>query len=134
LAGAFLNEGGLFGHCNDRKLMKMTKWIVVCLLALALAPVGCSKKESEQSGQPQAVTIDVPKLKAAFASAAPELQALSAQAIRDVEFGRSYSSGLAVLDKLANAPGLTEDQKKVVDEVTAQVKKIMAPPGAPPAQ
>jgi hypothetical protein len=114
--------------------MKMTKWIVVCLLALALAPVGCGKKEAPQAGQSQTVTIDVPKLKAAFASAAPELQALSAQVIRNVEFGRSYSAGLADLDKLANAAGLTEDQKKVVEEVTAQVKKIMAPAGAPAAQ
>ena len=112
----------------------MTKWIMVCLLALALAPVGCSKKDSQQSVVPQIVTIDVPKLRAAFATAAPELQTLSAQAIRDVEFGRSYSAGLTALDKLANAPGLTEDQKKAVDEVTAQVKKIMAAPGATPAQ
>ena len=114
--------------------MNMTKWIMVCLLAVALAPVGCGKKDTGATTQPQAVTIDVPKLRAAFASAAPELQALSAQVIRNVEFGRSYSAGLADLDKLANAPGLTEDQKKVVDEVTAQVKKIMAPPTAPPAQ
>jgi hypothetical protein len=95
---------------------------MVCLLALALAPVGCSKKDATQAGQPQTVTIDVPKLQAAFATASPELQALSAQVIRNVEFGRSYAAGLADLDKLANAPGVTEDQKKVVDEVTAQVK------------
>jgi hypothetical protein len=113
----------------------MTKWIMICLLALSLAPIGCGKKEAEPtSTQPQPGSVDVPKLKAAFASAAPELQAMSAQAIRDVEFGRSYSAGLAVLEKLANAPGLTEDQKKVVDEVTAQVKKMMNPAGAPAAQ
>jgi hypothetical protein len=114
--------------------MKMTKWIMVCLLAVALVPVGCSKKDSQQSIAPQTVTIDVPKLRAAFATADPALQALSAQVIRNVEFGRSYSAGLADLEKLANSPGLTEDQKKVVDEVTAQVKKIMSPPGAPAGQ
>ena len=133
-AGAFPNGAGLFGHCKDRKPMKMTKWIMICLLAVALAPVGCGKKDTVTTTQPQAVTIDVPKLRAAFASATPELQALSAKVIRNVEFGRSYSAGLADLDKLANSPGLTDDQKKVVDDVTAQVKKIMAPAGAPPAQ
>ena len=114
--------------------MKMTKWIMVCLLALTLAPVGCGKKDSQPVGQPQTVTIDVPKLKAAFDTASPELKALSDEAIKYVQFGRSYSTGLATLDKLANAPGVTEDQKKVVAEVTDQVKKMMSPAGAPAAQ
>lgn len=114
--------------------MKMTKWIMICLLAVVLAPVGCSKKDSQPSGQTQTVTIDVPKLRAAFATASPELQALSDQAIRDVQFGRNYSAGLAILDKLANAPGITEDQKKVVAEVTAQVKQTMGGGAAPAAQ
>jgi hypothetical protein len=107
---------------------------MICLLAVALAPVGCSKKDSSQSGQPQAVTIDVPKLQSAFASASPELKALSDEAIRYVQFGRSYPKGLATLDKLANAPGITEDQKKVVAEVTDQVKKMMGGGAASPAQ
>jgi len=134
-AGAFPNGGGLFGHRNDRKLMKMTKWTMVCLLAIALAPAACSKKESQPTGgQAQTVTIDVPKLRAAFAAAAPELQTLSAQAIRDVEFGRSYSAGLTILEKLAGAPGITEEQQKVVAEVMAQVKQMMGPAAAAPAQ
>jgi len=113
--------------------MNMTKWIMICLLAVALAPVGCSKKDA-QSGQPQAVTIDVPKLRNAFASASPELKGMSDEAIKYVEFGRSYSKGLGLLDQLANAPGVTEDQKKVVAEVTEQVKKMMGGSGAAPAQ
>jgi ABC-type Fe3+-citrate transport system substrate-binding protein len=114
--------------------MNMTKWIMICLLAVALAPVGCGKKDSAQSGQTQAVTIDVPKLRTAFASASPELKAISDEVIRYVEFGRSYATGLAALDKLANAPGITDDQKKVVAEVTEQVKKMMGGGAAAPAQ
>ena len=113
--------------------MNMTKWILICLLAVALAPVGCSKKDS-QAGQPQAVTIDVPKLRNAFASASPELKALSDEVIRNVEFGRSYSKGLGQLDQLANAPGVTDDQKKVVAEVAEQVKKMMGGDTAAPAR
>jgi hypothetical protein len=114
--------------------MKMTKWIMICLLAVALAPVGCGKKDTQSSGQGQAVRIDVPKLQSAFATASPELKALSDEAIKYVQYGRSYSTGLATLEKLASAPGLTEEQKKVVDEVTAQVIQMMSPVAAPPAQ
>jgi hypothetical protein len=113
----------------------MTKWIMIILLALALAPVGCGKKDTPATNQqPQPVSVDVPKLRAAFDTASPELKALSDEAIKYVQFGRSYSTGLATLEKLASAPGLTEDQKKVVDEVTGQVKKMMSPAAAPPAQ
>jgi hypothetical protein len=114
--------------------MNMTKWIMICLLAVALAPAGCGKKDAQQTGQPQSVTIDVPKLKAAFEAASPELKALSDEAIRFIQYGRSYATGLATLDKLANAPGVTDDQKKVVAEVTAQVKQMMAASAPAPSQ
>jgi hypothetical protein len=133
-AEAFPKGSGLFGYRNDRKLMNMTKWIMICLLAVALAPVGCSKKDSQTSGQPQAVTLDVPKLRAAFAAASPELKAQSDDIIRNIEFGRSYSAGLAALEKLAGAPDLTEEQKKVVADVMGQVKQMMGGGAATPAQ
>ena len=66
--------------------MKMTKWIMICLLAVALAPVGCGKKDSQSSGQRQAVRLDVPKLQAAFAAASPELKALSDEAIHNIQY------------------------------------------------
>jgi hypothetical protein len=110
------------------------KWIMICLLTVTLAPVGCSKKESQSSVKPPQVTLDVPKLQAAFANASPDLKALSDEAVRNIRHGRSYPAGLAALDKLANSPGVTDDQKKVVAEVTAQVKQLMAGSGAPPAQ
>jgi hypothetical protein len=114
--------------------MNMTKWIIICLLAIALAPIGCGKKDSQPAGQAPAGTIDVPKLQSAFATASPELKALSDEAIKYVQFGRSYPAGLESLDKLANAPGLTDDQKKVVADVTGQVKQMMGADAAPAAR
>jgi hypothetical protein len=40
------------------------------------------------------------------------------------------------LDELVNNPAVTEPQKKVVNEVIGQIKKVMgqAPPAAPAAQ
>jgi hypothetical protein len=114
--------------------MNMTKWIMICLLAVALAPVGCSKKDSQPTNVPAPVTLDVPKLRSAFEAASPELKALADEAIKNIEFGRSYANGLATLEKLANAPDLTDDQKKIVAAVTEQVKKLMGGGGAAPAQ
>ena len=113
--------------------MNITKWIMISLLAVALAPVGCSKN-AVPPPQPQAVTIDVPKLKSAFESASPELKTLSDQAVSFLQYGRSYPKGLSVLDQLANAPGVTDDQKKVVAEVADQVKKMMGGGAPAPAQ
>jgi hypothetical protein len=114
--------------------MKITKWIMICLLAVALTPFGCGKKDSQPTAvQGANVAIDVPKLQSAFATASPELKAQSDEAIKYVQFGRSYSAGFAILEKLASAPGLTEEQKKVVDEVMAQVVQRMTP-AAPSAQ
>ena len=113
--------------------MNIKTWIMVCLVAIALAPAGCGKKESQPSTKPQQITLDWPKLEAAFANASPELQALSQEASRNIKFGRSYPAGLTALDKLANSPGITDEQKKVVADVTAQVKQLMGS-GAAPAQ
>jgi len=114
--------------------MKMTKWIMICLLAVALVPAGCGKKDAPGSVMPQVVTLDVPKLRAAFEAASPELKALADSAISNIQFGRSYSAGLATLEQLAGASALTEEQKKVVTDVIGQVKQMMGGSAAPPAQ
>ncbi len=113
--------------------MKITKWIMICLLAVALAPMGCGKKQEPIVAAPT-ITIDVPKLRAAFESAGPELKAMSEDAIRNVQYGRNYNAGLATLEQLANTSGVTEDQKKIALEVADQVKRILAARPAPPAQ
>ncbi len=101
--------------------MNITKWIMICLLAVALAPVGCSKKET--SSVPPAVDIDVPKLRDAFANASPELKAQATSAIRMIASHRE-ADAVPLLEQLANAPGLTDDQKKALAEVTGQAKQM----------
>jgi hypothetical protein len=115
--------------------MNMTKWIMICLLAVALAPSGCSKKDTTPPIGTQAqVTLDVPKLRSAFASANPDLKAMADAAIKNIEFGRSYANGLADLERLAGAADLTDDQKKVVAAVTEQVKQLMGGGAGAPAK
>ena len=114
--------------------MKMTKWILICLLAVALVPAGCGKKEKTGVIVPPQVNLDVPKLRDAFANASPDLKALADEAIKYIQFGRSYPTGLADLDKLANSPGVTDEQKKVIADVIGQVKQLMAQSAAPPAR
>ncbi len=113
--------------------MNMTKWIAICLLAVALAPVGCSKKDSGTTNQPPAVSVDVPKLRDAFTSASPDLQKMVGLAIRAIASHRE-AQALPILDQLANAPGLTDAQKQVVTEVTAQVKQMASRAAAAPTQ
>jgi len=104
---------------------------MIILLAVALAPVGCGKQNSSGTVQ-KAYAIDEPGLRNAFSTASPDLQALSADVLRGIR-RVNYPAALAALDKLANAPGLTEAQKKAVTDVTAQVKQEASKvPGAPP--
>jgi hypothetical protein len=111
--------------------MNITKWIAIILLAAALVPVGCGKSNSGQN--PPGVSIDLPKLRDSFTAASPDLQTLSGEAVRNIRFG-NYPAALVSLEKLANAPGLTDAQKKVVTDVTAQVKQSASNTPAPPAQ
>jgi hypothetical protein len=111
--------------------MKIVNWITMCLLAGALALTGCGKKNPTPTGVGGGA-VDLPKLQQAFATASPDLQtAVSAvgMGIRYGEFARAF----AALDKLANSPGITDAQKKIVNEVIEQVKAKANPPATPPA-
>lgn len=124
--------GGL-KTANGNKLMKTTNWMILFLLAGGLALAGCDKPKPPATVQ-QGVTIDLPKLKEAFATASsPELQTAVADVARGCRYGE-YSTSLAALAKLASDPGLTEPQKKIVSEVTEQIKQLAAKAPAPPAR
>lgn len=96
----------------------LISFLVVCGIGLA----GCGKPASPPPVQ-QGVTLDLPKLNEAFASASPELQAQVSEVARGVRYGE-YAPALAALAKLEAAPGLTDAQKKIVTEVMAQVKDV----------
>lgn len=112
--------------------MNMTKWILTGLLAVALAPVGCSKQDSEAGNQPPAVSINVPMLRAAFSTASPDIKALSEEAVRGIA-SANYAVALPAMEKLATVADLTDAQKQAVAEVTAQVKQMAARAAAAPA-
>jgi hypothetical protein len=92
---------------------------------------GCSKSQSsDASAQRGGGSVDMPKLTQAFMNTTNEQ---IRNQLFEVDQGfryRDYLRAIAGLDKLANNPDVTEEQKKVVAEVLEQMKKLA---GAAPA-
>ena len=111
--------------------MKTMQWLMVCLLAGVFAIAGCSK-EKPATPVMDGVTIDLPKLKEAFATAGPDVQTSVSEVTQGVRYG-DYPRAFAALAKLDSAPGVTDAQKKVVGELVEQVKQVAAKnaPAAP---
>lgn len=103
-------------------------------LLMALLPLGgCTKAARVEPYEVQGVKVDVPQLDMAFANAAPELQGSTAAFKRFFRYGQ-YPQALAELDKLGRQPSLTALQKKLIEDLTAQTKEVVAkstpaPPG-----
>jgi hypothetical protein len=112
--------------------MKTANWMMMFLLAGVLALTGCGK-EKPKAQVMDGVTIDVPKLREAFVTAGPDLQSSVSEVAMGVRY-TDYPRAFAGLAKLDSAPGLTEAQKKLVSQVTEQVKQLATKAAAPPAQ
>ena len=97
----------------------------------ALALTGCDKQKPAATGVGGGA-VDLPKLQEAFATAGPDLQAALSEVSMGIRYGE-YVRSFAGLDKLANAPGITEPQKKIVNEVIEQIKALANKPATPPA-
>jgi hypothetical protein len=106
--------------------------MMMFLLAGVLALAGCGKAKPAAPVM-AGVTVDVPKLKEAFATASPELQTSVSEVAMGLRYG-DYPRAFAALAKLDSAPGLTEPQKKIVGEVAEQVKQLAGKAAAPPAR
>ncbi len=115
--------------------MRAKGLVVGLVIAVGLALVGCGKKPIKPHYEDQGITLDLPKLSEAFNSAGPELQGAVNQATMHIRY-RQYVQGLAVLDKLAKDPSLTDPQKKVVNDVIGQLQQVInkAPPEPPAAK
>ena len=118
--------------------MKRSNWIASVFLAavLALAGAGCSKSEPPpKPPEHEGVVIDMPKLQKAFEKTTQETYQVLAKVNMGIRYNR-YMDALEGLDKLANDPSVTPEQKKVVNEVIEQVKKALENQAAnpPPAQ
>jgi len=106
-------------------------WMVA---AGALCIVGCGKAKAPPPPEYNQVTVNLPKLKETFADAGPEAKQSVSMVQRNLRYG-DYEKALMALDELLKDPAITEPQKKVVNEVIDQVKKVMtqAPAPAPAA-
>jgi hypothetical protein len=97
---------------------------VVFLAAGFLALTGCHKTDSSAM-KFEGVDVDISKLEQAFATAPVEILK-DAQA---VQLGFRYTTptdSLAALEKLAANPAVTDPQKKVVNELIAQTRQVIA--------
>ena len=112
--------------------MKTANWMMMFVLACGLALTGCGKQKPA-AAVVAGVTVDLPKLREAFATASPELQTAVSEVAMGLRYA-DYARALASLEKLANAPSLTAPQKKIANEVTEQVKAMASKATASPAQ
>ena len=107
--------------------------VVTALLALGLL-VCTSCRKSNQSVAPNTeysgVKVEWPRLDTEFANSDPELQAEAYMAKRHIRYSQ-FPQALVELDKLSRNPGLSESQKKVVNDLIEQTKQVIAkgPPG-----
>jgi len=100
-----------------------------------LTAVGCGKSDkTPPAPEMNGVTVDIPKLTEAFENASPELKSTVTSVGFNIRYGK-YEDALMALDKLANDPNVTEPQKKVVNQLIEEAKKLAnAAPAAAPAQ
>ena len=115
--------------------MRKINLILGLLTAFLVVLPGCKKDQALPSPKVNGVTVDLPKLTEAFTSSSQELRTLVTQVGFNIRYTK-YEDALMALDKLVNDPGLTEDQKKIVNTVIEQTKQLVstAPAAAAPAQ
>jgi hypothetical protein len=101
-------------------------WTLAILAGALLAVPGCGKNQATTSVAAQDGTkVDMPKLQQAFVSASPELRNSITQVSFSFRYGQN-AEAVAQLEKIAADPGLTDDQKKVVNDVIGQLKQVIA--------
>ncbi len=115
--------------------MKMTNLLFGLVAATLLVSAGCSKGDKTPAAPVMnGVTVDIPKLNAAFEESPQQIRSTVTQVGFNIRYNK-YEEALMACDKLVNDPAVTEAQKKVVNEVIEEIKKLAnAAPAAAPAQ
>jgi hypothetical protein len=113
--------------------MKMANWMIAVLAAGMFAAGGCNRTPAPPKvTNVNGVAVAMPELVQSLnTNTAPEIR----QSITKMAYGLRYRdmpSVLAELDKLASSPALTDAQKKLVAEVTEQVKQAQSKAPANP--
>lgn len=94
--------------------------VLSSLLAAAVTVVGCSKGGSSK--------VDPAPIQKSFASAEPSLKATANKAVEAIKKG-DYSAALAELQGLLANAKLTDEQKKAIQDVVAQLQKAITEMG-----
>ena len=100
------------------------------MLGVTLA--GCGKPPPPAGAKVEA--IDATQLRPAFETSKPEIQVLVDNVMMSIQ-GSDFAKALFNLDKLAALEELTAAQKKVVNDLTVQLRKKLDAPvtGSPQA-
>jgi len=98
--------------------MKQIHWILPSLILAMLLGAGCSKSGS----------VDPAPIEKSFASSEAGLKAAADKAVAAIK-SADYSGAMTELQKLASNVNLTDDQKKAISDVLAQVQKAVADMG-----
>jgi hypothetical protein len=116
---------------NRYRLMKITNYLVIVLMAGVLALAGCGKS-NKQAAQTQHTpgVVDLNGLQQAFPDASPEVHAVLDKVRFSSRYGQ-HEASLVELDKLSAMPNLTDAQKKAVADVIEQVKAAIQARPAP---
>jgi len=109
--------------------MKIANRFLWVLIAVQFALVGC--KKSETVADTSVDVLDASKFRPAFASAPAETKATVDEIMTSIQ-DSSYKKAIAGLEKLGSTPDLTEQQKKVIRDLTAQLNKKVAATSPPP--
>ena len=104
--------------------MKKVNSVALLLVVAFITVVGCKKSQTAAVPQVNGVQVDFPTLQRTFDGAPPEIQQNVSATIQGVRYGM-YDKSLEALDKLANDPNVTADQKKVVNAMIESVKQLM---------
>jgi len=106
--------------------MKTVNLLLGFVAATVMVTAGCSKSDKTPP-QMNGVTVDIPKLNEVFANASTELKGTATQVGFNIRYAK-YEDALMALDKLVNDPNTTPDQKKVVNQLIDETKKLAGAP------
>ena len=95
--------------------MKKYAWVLLAVMGLSLAIIGCGKKS----------TVDTSRLESSFKSAPPAQQSDVDKAVSAVKAG-NYSEAVSDLQKLAGNAKLTAEQQQAIKDTIAAIQKQMA--------
>jgi hypothetical protein len=113
--------------------MNTSAFLLGTLVTGSLLVAGCGKSGKGAGAPPptvvNGVSVDVPKLEQSITNKAA--QATLAHVGYSLRYG-DYASARQDLAKLASTPGLTEEQKKTVSDLTEQLKQAVS--ASPPAR